>query len=227
MDFKRTFCALAFVVATSGIAQAATLIDGTTTGLYNSGIGQDLDGTNPFGGNFMFPTQNSSGGDPALDIPAANEPDLSSASGALGNWLTNPAAPGGSWSAGPVGIPANWAVNSETAIIYQINGGASGFNNVMASFGVDNGIFVWLNGVFLGGHLRPGGATAGEFTLTIGTLGSGISFLQVLREDHGGGTGYNVEVTGDVAAVIPLPAAGWLMLAGLGGLAAARRKKRR
>ena len=226
MNLKKTFCALAFALATSGAAQAATLINGTTSGLYNSGIGQSLDGTNPFGGNFMFPTENSSGGDPVLDIPAANEPDLSAASGSLGNWLTNPAAPGGSWSAGPVGIPATWAVNSETAIIYQIDGGANGFNNVMASFGVDNGIFVWLNGTFLGGHLRPGGATAGEFTVSIGNLGSGISFLQVLREDHGGGTGYAVEVTGDVAAVIPLPASAWLLLAGLGGLAMTRRKPR-
>ncbi len=96
----------------------------------------------------------------------------------------------------------------------------------MASFGVDNGIFVWLNGVFVGGHLRPGGATAGEFTVTIGNLGSGLSFLQILREDHGGGTGYTVEVTGDAMAVVPLPAAGWLLLAGLGGLAIARRKPR-
>ena len=115
-------------------------------------------------------------------------------------------------------------VNTETAIIYEIDGGAHGLNNVAASFGVDNGLFVWLNGSFLGGHLRPGGSVLGEFTLDLGSLGSGTNYLQILREDHGGGTGYAVSVTGDVAAV-PLPAAGFLLLGGLGALAGLRRRR--
>ncbi|TBN38688.1 VPLPA-CTERM sorting domain-containing protein [Paracoccus subflavus] len=211
----------------AGAAEAATLIDGSTPGRYNSGIGTVLDGTNPFGGTFMFPLADVLGGDPALDIPAGNEPDLSAASTALGSWLTNPAAPGGAWSAGPVGIPASWPINSETAIIYELDGGVGGIGNVSASFGVDNGLFVWLNGTFLGGYLRPGGVSPGEFTLSLGSLGSGMNYLQILREDHGGASGYDVSVTGDMnPAPIPLPASGLLLAGGAAALAGLRRRRR-
>lgn len=213
------------LILSGAAAQAATLIDGSTQGLYNDGIGQALDGTNQFGGSNMFPCANVQCGDPSLDIPASSEPDLSAASGPLGDWLTNPTAPGGSWSASAQAIPSNWAVNTETAIIYELDGGAAGLTSVSAAFGIDNGIFVWLNGTFLGGHLRAGGASLGEFTLDIGAVGAGMNYLQVLREDHGGGTGYAVSVTGDVAAV-PLPAAGFLLIGGLGGLVALKRRKR-
>lgn len=210
----------AAVLAFATGASAATLIDNATQGLYNNGIGTSLNGTNPFGGSFMFPVS----GDPSLDIPAANEPDLSAATGALGNWLTDPTAPGGAWG-GPQAIPASWTVDTETAILYEIDGGSLGFDNVVASFGVDNGLFVWLNGTFLGGHLRPGGSSLGEFVLNVGSIGSGSNFLQVLREDHGGSTGYAVSMVGDVAAV-PVPAAGLMLLGGLGALAGLRRRRR-
>ena len=191
----------------SASAGAATLIDGTTQGLYNNGIGTLLNGTSS-----VFPTA----GDPVIDIPASSPPDLSAAAVPLGNWLTNPASPGGAWS-GPMNIPATWAVGTESAIIYEIDAGTTGLSNVLASFGVDNGIFVWLNGVFLGGQLRPGGSVLGEFNLDLGTLAAGSNYLQILREDHGGATGYNVLVTGDVS-VVPLPGALVLLLSGLAGL---------
>lgn len=223
------FCAMAVAAITASAAQAATLVNTSTQGLYNSGLGTLLDGSNPLGGGVaMFPLANVAGGDPILDIPAGTPPDLSIVDTQLANWLTTPATPGGAWSAGKVAIPLSWAVNTETAIIYELDGGAAGLNNVIASFGVDNGIFVWLNGTFLGGQLRPGGVTPGEFTLNIGDVGAGKNFLQILREDHGGSTGYTVAVTGDLApvSVVPLPAAGWLLIAGLGGLGALRRKSR-
>lgn len=209
-----------------GAAEAATLIDNSTQGNYNDGIGEVLNGTNPIvddnGINtFLFPNINSDPNDPL--IASAPEPVLGAASAELGNWLSTPGAPGGTWG-GVQNIPSNWTVDSETAIIYELNGGATGLSNVVASFGVDNGIFVWLNGNYLGGAMAPGGAVLGELSINIGNVSAGTNYLQILREDHGGGTGYSVEVTGDAASVVPLPAAGWLLIAGLGGLGALRRR---
>jgi hypothetical protein len=59
--------------------------------------------------------------------------------------------------------------------------------------------------------------------IDIGTIGAGRNYLQILREDHGGGTGYAVSVTGDAASVVPLPATGLLLIGAFGGLAAFRR----
>jgi hypothetical protein len=204
------------LVGAAGAASAATLVDNATQGRYNSSIGTVLNGTDPF---FVSP----GGGDPTVTLGPSQAPDLSAASAALGTWLSTPSSPGGSWSVGPVSIPSNWSVQHETAIIYEIDGGATGFTDVSASFGVDNGILVWLNGMFIGGAQRPGGPVSGEHQFALGTLGSGTNYLQVMREDHGGGTGYDVSVTGNVAP-IPLPAAGLMMIAGLGGLAAIRRR---
>lgn len=220
-NFIAGLAAATLVSLSSGAAYAATIIDGSTTGLYNNSIGDLNTGAAPFlcpnvsCGDFL---QNYGPGDAALIEGVVG------ASAALGTWLTTPAAPGGSWSVGPVAIPTSWAINSETAIIYTINAGATGLSNVLASFGVDNGLFVWLNGSFLGGHVNSGGVVPGEFALNLGSLAAGLNYLQVLREDHGGVTGYSVLVTGEVSPV-PLPAAGWLMLAGLGGLAALRRRR--
>lgn len=222
----RSFMAAAVFSAafSASSALAVTLIDNSTMGLYNDGIGSVLDGTNAFGGNFMFPIANSGGGDPTLSIPSTNEPDLSAAAGALGAWLASPTAPGGTWGASPEAIPSAWAINTETAIIYEIDGGTTGLTNVMANIGVDNGVFVWLNGTFLGGELRAGGATPNEYTFDLGSLSAGANYLQILREDHGGGTGWIIDVSGDVAPAVPLPASALLLLAGLGGLYTARRK---
>jgi len=204
------------LVGAAGAANAATLVDNATQGLYNSGIGTALNGTDPF---FVSP----SAGDPTVTLGSSQAPDLSAAASQLGGWLTTPASPGGTWSTGPVSIPSNWSVQHETAIIYAIDGGATGLTGVSASFGVDNGILVWLNGMFVGGAQRPGGVVSGEHEFALGSLGSGTNYLQVLREDHGGSTGYDVSVTGNVAP-IPLPAAGLMLIAGLGGLAAIRRR---
>ncbi|QRN93243.1 hypothetical protein JRI60_29055 [Archangium violaceum] len=165
------------------------LVNGSTPAYYNAALGTALDGTQP-----QFPLANGASGDPVIN-PAA-EPNLSAVGSILGNWLSaNPLPLNPYWSA-PTVIPATWAVNTETAIVYTIDAGLTGMHDVVARFGVDNGVFVWLDGSYKFGALAPGSASTWEYTLPLGNLSPGRHYLQVLREDHGGGTGYYVEVKG-------------------------------
>ena len=223
MSAKRTIVALALgsLAAVSLAARSATILDNSSLGYYNAGLGTSLD-TLSFTG--PFPCANISCGDLTLSFPAA--PNLSAASGALGNWLTSSAPTGGAWSAAPIAIPGTWAVNSETAISYGINAG-TGLTNLHLSIGVDNGVFVWLNGNYLFGARAPGGSVAGEYSLNLPTL-TGINYLQILREDHGGGTGYDIALTGDRAiARVAEPASIGMLLMGLAGIAWSLRRQQR
>jgi hypothetical protein len=165
------------------------LVDGSTPGYYNAALGTALDGSQP-----QFPLANGASGDPL--VHSAPEPNLSAAGSLLGQWLSpNPLPLNPHWSA-PRPIPASWAVNAETAIIYPLDAGLTGMHDVVARFGVDNGVFVWLDGHYKFGALAPGGVNGWEYTIALGNLSPGMHFLQVLREDHGGATGYAVQVTG-------------------------------
>lgn len=228
---KNTIAMMALSFAVCGVADAATLIDGTTKGLYNEGIGTRLNGTNPITNadgedGLLFGFSPESGF--RADVPSDYNIDLSAAAAQLGDWLSDPTNPGGTWSAGFVDIPTTWARHTETAIIYAFDAGVTGLSNVIASFGVDNGLYAWLNGVFIGGGVAPGGTGRGdELVLNLGDLDAGWNYLQIMRTDHGGSTGYKVSVTGDFVepAPVPLPASGLLLLAGAAALGTMRRRK--
>ena len=207
------------VLSVSAAVDAVVLVQTNDPGFYNNSIGTVLNNTN--GGELgPFPVSN----DDNLIFPT--EPDLSAANTALGNWLTDPFNLNSNWSSlSP--IPNSWVAGTEVAVIYQFN--TLGATNVVASFGVDNGIFAWLDGTYLGGARSAGGVTPGEHVFNVGDLTAGTHFLQLLLEDHGQANGYAVEITADTfipGPPVPIPAALWLFGSGLLGLiGVARRKK--
>lgn len=188
------------IIASPAFA-AELLINNSSLGFYNDSIG-DLypgDQSDPFAA--YFPGPDDSTIDPVSTFTIA--PDLSGVT-ELGSWLSDPESAISSdfWSE-PQVISSSWPVNTETAIIYEIDGGSNGLENVVAELGVDNGIYVWLNGDFKFGALAPGGGFLGEYTVDLGTLDAGTNYLQVLREDHGLKNNYLIEVFGDFISASP------------------------
>jgi hypothetical protein len=217
MGLKKIF-AVALVVAFPTVANAVTLVTTSDPGYYNDSIGTVLNLTNG-GETGPFPITNDS----TLSFPTA--PDLSAASTALGNWLTDPGNLNANWSF-ETSIPNSWTPGNEVAIIYQFD--TLSATNVVADFGVDNGIFVWLDGAYLFGARAGGGPVLGEYSLALGDLAAGTHYLQILLEDHGGSNGYAVEITADTFVPAPaVPEPGMLALFGLGlaGLGVARRRR--
>lgn len=175
-------------------AAPSVLIDDATHAYYNSSLGSVLNGSAP-----EFPPTCNGPGCPHLTVsPVSAEPDLSLAHSILGSWLSGiPPMPSSSW-AGPAAIPRSWEVGTETAIVYALDAGTGGVRDATLKIGVDNGAFVWVNGLYRFGAVHPGGAIAGEYVVDLGDLPAGATLIQVLRADHGGLTDYTIEVTGSV-----------------------------
>jgi hypothetical protein len=179
--------AILTLAANASVSAAVVLVQTNDPGYYNNSIGTVLNGTNG-GESGPFPVSNDS----TFGFPVA--PDLSAASGALGNWLTDPLNLNANWQS-LASIPNSWIPGTEVAVIYQFD--TLGATNVVGNFGVDNGIFAWLDGVYLGGARQAGGVSLGEHVFNIGNLSAGTHFLQLLLEDHGSANGYAVQITAD------------------------------
>jgi len=185
MNIKQVFIVSAFLFPAT--ANAVTLVTTSDPGFDNDSIGTVLNLTNG-GETGPCPVSNDS----TLNFPTA--PILTAAAPALGNWLTNPGSLNGNWTA-EASIPNTWTPGDEVATIYRFD--TLGATNVQASFGVDNGMFAWLDGEYLFGARAGGGASAGEYLLNLGDLDASTHYLQLLLEDHGGSNAYNMNITAD------------------------------
>ena len=196
-------------------ASAAIIIDNTTTGaLYNQGLG-DLHAMDGVGGFLVGP--NSSEGDPTIVLGA--DPNFAFTPQFGNDWLGGDYT-GGSWLLllGPV--PSSWALNTETAIVYDFNLATA--SNIHIDLGVDNGIVLWLDGNFLFGATAPGGSALTEYDVDIAALAAGAHRLQILRADHGGAQDFDISVD---ATAVPEPGTLLLSIVSLAGMGLARRKK--
>lgn len=210
--FWRTFCLLGLSLCTTlSSVQAATVVSlvsgNATPAYYNNSIG-DLGATQPGGILPWFPAPNTFSG--VQDQVFTTAPDLSAAAAALGDWLTDPAQLNANWTRVSA-VPANWLVNTEVAIVYSFDAGP-GLRDITAAFGnIDNGINIWLDGVWKFGARDPEGRPWSGIAL--GDVGAGTHYIQILLEDSGGATAYlNPGIT---ATVVPVPAAAWLFVTGL------------
>ena len=204
--------------AQAASAAPVVLVQTSDPGYYNDSIGTVLNGTNG-GESGPFPVND--------DAPRtfSTAPDLSAASAALGNWLVDPVNLNANWRAEP-SIPNSWTPGTEVAVMYRFD--TLGATNVVAKFGVDNGIVVWMDGQYLFGARGPGSFTPGEYSVDVGDLVAGTHYLQVLLEDHGSINGYDVRITADTFVPagnnVPEPASLALVALGLGATWGARRR---
>lgn len=159
------------------------LLTHTSPAWVNASLGRRLDGTGP-----QFPTPEKD--DPTLTFE--QPPDLSPVAALLGPWLSAEPPPAHRrWKPAPHGV-TEWNPGDEVAVVYAFT--LARPTHLIARIGVDNGVFVWLDGRYRFGAIGPFAAVDGEYTVDLGVVPAGTRHLQLLLEDHGVVTGFRLDV---------------------------------
>lgn len=119
-----------------------------------------------------------------------------------------------------------WAADTDLALqkTFTFNGSISGDMNLHVAS--DNGFLVYLNGQLLAKENAEGFTSYWEYnySLSPASLVQGGNLLQVLAEDHGGLTYFDMQIDGDVVNV-PEPSLLGLLGIGLIGMVSIRTRK--
>jgi hypothetical protein len=120
-----------------------------------------------------------------------------------------------------------WTAGTDLAMTtsFEFSGGVTGALNLHVAS--DNGFIVFLNGVQLAKENAEGFTSYWEYEYALdpALLQQGTNVLQVLAEDHGGITFFDMQLDANVSAV-PEPAMPALLGTALLALVAARRRRR-
>ncbi len=195
-----------FFLATAGIAVSApvTLIDNGASWNYNV-LSNDL-----------YPNWNTAG--------------YNSFNWNTTSWSTGLAAFGNPYS-NPKNLAYNtyWAPNTDLALKKTFN--IDGYLNTPITLNVasDNGFMVFINGQLVAKQMAEGYTSYWEYTLPLTTLGfvNGANVIQVLAEDHGGATFFDLKLTADITEPVPEPATMFLFGTGMVSLFGSRLRKKK
>jgi hypothetical protein len=140
------------------------------------------------------------------------------------NWSTGNAAFGNS---APPPHSTYWQAGTDLALQKTFYIGSDLLSPLTLNVASDNGFIVFINGNEVARANAEGYTSYWEYTLLLDStpfLSPGYNLIQVLAEDHGAKTFFDLKLSGD-AAPVPEPATLLLLGSGLAGLAFWRRRK--
>lgn len=125
-------------------------------------------------------------------------------------------------------VQTYWSDNTGLALEKTFN--LSGkLNNAEIDYGIDNGAVIYVNGVEVSRLIEEGYGWQNEHSLTLASslFKTGSNMIQVLAEDHGGATWFDLQLKGDVTGVTPTPEPSAIILGlmSLGSMLGLKRRK--